>query len=77
MHILMWIIAATVIPMYGVARQQEDLTWYSLYRKELDYLRKHDTIAPEQVQIADVGYNLSVNQQTSATDFTSVMPTTW
>lgn len=53
-HILAWIIAATVVPMYGVSRQQEDLTYFSLYRKELDYLRKHDTIVPEQISGADI-----------------------
>ena len=51
MQVAMWIIAALVVPMYWVARQQEDLTYYSLYRKELDYLRKHDTIVMEKLTI--------------------------
>lgn len=49
MQVFAWIVAAHVVPMYWVARQQEDLTYYSLYRKELDYLRKHDTIVPEEL----------------------------
>lgn len=52
-HVLSWIVWASVIPQQGIARQQEDLTYYSLYRKELDYLRKHDTIAPETVELPD------------------------
>lgn len=58
-HVLAWIIAATVVPMVGVSRQQEDLTYFSLYRKELDYLRKHDTIVPEEISRTDIGYNIT------------------
>lgn len=54
-HILAWIIWATVVPQQGIARQQEDLTYYSLYRKELDFLRKADTIAPETLELPDNG----------------------
>lgn len=53
MQVAVWIIAALVIPMYWIARQQEDLTYYSLYRKELDYLRKQDTIIFEQLNLPD------------------------
>lgn len=53
MQVAVWIIAALVLPMYGIARQQEDITYYSLYRKELDYLRKHDTIVMEQIVLAE------------------------
>lgn len=53
MQVAVWIIAALVLPMYGVARQQEDLTYYSLYRKELDYLRKHDTIVMEKIHLPE------------------------
>ena len=52
-QVLVWIVWATVIPQQWIARQQEDLTYYSLYRKELDYLRKQDTIVPETVEIPD------------------------
>ena len=46
---------STVIPQQWIARQQEDLTYYSMYRKELDYLRKQDTIVPETLEIPDNG----------------------
>ena len=50
---LVWIVWASCIPQQGIARQQDDLSLYSLYRKELDYLRKQDTIAPETLEIPD------------------------
>lgn len=49
MHVLGWIIAAMVVPLRGAARAQEDLNLHSLYRKELDYLRKIDNIHPKEV----------------------------
>ena len=52
-HVLAWIVWASVIPQQWIARQQEDLTYYSLYRKELDYLRKQDTIVPETLELPD------------------------
>lgn len=52
-HVLSWIVWASVLPQQWIARQQEDLTYYSLYRKELDYLRKHDTIVPETIELPD------------------------
>lgn len=73
-HVLAWIIAATVVPMQGIARQQEDLTYFSLYRKELDYLRKHDTIVPEEIQIPDIGANLT---NTMSPNFNSILSEKW
>lgn len=61
MHVLWWIIAALIIPMDGAWRQQEDLSYYKLYRNELDYLRKHDTIMPERVDVADIWLSTSNN----------------
>lgn len=49
MHVLGWIIAAMVVPLWGASRAQEDLNLHSLYRKELDYLRKIDNIHPKEV----------------------------
>lgn len=49
MHILAWIIAGTVVPLAWISRQQEDLNYYSLYRKELDYLRKADNMVPKEI----------------------------
>lgn len=51
MHVVAWIIAGTVVPLAGTARQQEDLNYYSLYRKELDYLRKADNIVPKRIEL--------------------------
>lgn len=44
--ILALIMAAIVLPNHWASRQQEDLNYYSLYRKELDYLKKVDNINP-------------------------------
>ena len=60
--------------MQGIARQQEDLTYFSLYRKELDYLRKHDTIVPEEIQIPDIGANLT---NTMSPNFNSILSEKW
>jgi len=76
MHVLAWIIAALVVPMYWVARQQEDLTYYSLYRKELDYLRKHDSIIPEDIEMPDNGINADLDGYPS-TPFTYISTNQW
>ena len=65
MHVLWWIIAALVIPMTGAWRQQEDLSYYKLYRNELDYLRKHDTIVPESIDVSDIWLPWQSNNFTS------------
>lgn len=52
-QVLVWIVWAFCVPQQGIARQQDDLSLYSLYRKELDYLRKQDTIVPETIEIPD------------------------
>ena len=81
MHVAMWIIAALVIPMYWIARQQEDLSLYSLYRKELDFLRKQDTIFMEKLilpdnHMPDVNGFIPKNEWNDITGFNSVVPIT-
>ncbi len=51
-HVLWWIIAALVVPPRWAARSQEDLSYYSLYRKELEYLKALDNIYPKEVNLA-------------------------
>jgi len=60
------------VPQQGIARQQEDLTYYSLYRKELDYLRKHDTIVPETLEIVDNAMPGSIELGTQPQPFYTV-----
>lgn len=56
MPVLWWIIAALVVPPRWAARQQEDLNYYSLYRKELDYLKALDNIYPTEVAMPETTY---------------------
>lgn len=76
-QVLAWIVWASVVPQQGIARQQEDLTYYSLYRKELDYLRKHDTIVPEQLEIVDNAMPWNTQLEAAPQPFYSVNVGQW
>lgn len=64
MHIVWWIIAALVVPPRWAARSQEDLNYYSLYRKELDSLKAADNMYPKKVELAE-----PINQHSYAPGF--------
>lgn len=76
-QVLAWIVWAFFIPQQGIARQQDDLSLYSLYRKELDYLRKHDTIVPETIELPDNMMPGSEIPWQQGQQFTSVNVWTW
>lgn len=50
MHILGFIMAAIVVPLYGIMMQQQDLNYRSLARKELDYMKMADNIFPSSAR---------------------------
>lgn len=49
MNVLWLAIAASCVPLYWIMMQQQDLNYWSLFRKELDYLKKQDNVFPQKV----------------------------
>lgn len=50
MHVLGYVIAAHVVPLYGIMMQQQDLNYRSIARKELDFLKMADNVFPESTR---------------------------
>ena len=45
-----YFIASIIVPMYGIMMQQQDLTYSSLARKQLDELKMADNDFPPEVR---------------------------
>ena len=43
-------IAAMVVPLYGIMMQQQDLNYRSLAKKELDSLKMADNVFPHSIR---------------------------
>lgn len=74
-HIIWYIIAAQCVPLYGIMMQQQDLNYWSIARKELDYLKKQDNIFPHKM-IFNQDYPVTGEQlnSTAAGQWKWIMP---
>ena len=50
MHVLALLIAAQIVPLYGIMMEQQDLNYLALARKELDALKMQDNIFPKDMR---------------------------